>query len=179
MKEELSYPQVRLTIKDQIPRIELLKSEADVSTMLEMQVGIDSLLMKVAKRLGVAKADSAHIFELIREGDEQYLEFDSEAYDDDNLEFAALIKKIDSQPEFDAGVEVNAAVNKALLENWQADVLASVLEHIYATLIAKTVYAASEMGIGNIVLADDRHEVRLQEKMAKELALAEIELVVI
>ncbi len=175
---ESNYPNITLVIKDSMPSLELENKEGEKKTIAISTLSIDDVLEKVAKALKLDESID-DIWEILREGDETYIEFpEIEGLEEGSIDLQSTLDEALKHLELDIQAEVTKDVSEALTHYHQADVLASTLEEVYNLLIARTVFTASEMGIGNIILKDERKEPRLREKMSKELAAVEIELIV-
>jgi hypothetical protein len=188
----VNYPNVTIKIRNFIPTLELQQQdeqtkEVKTNTMFKLSTGIDALLMQVADAAGFAYEDTTDILDLARTGEEDAIEFTGIDYaaEDWSADYIAkqahaTVAEYNQNPQYADIAEITSEVAAALKEFWQANLLASVLEEVYALLIAKAVFTASELGIGTIVLDDDQHEIRLMEKAGKEMgAVSEIDLIVI
>lgn len=177
----MKYPNVTLKIRQYVPTIEYSLDDQVVKKLYTLDKGLDTLLMEAASSVHFAYNDVNDIFALIRTGMENFLEFPEIDYEGEELNSHYISEQLHTAlVEREAAAGLDPEVGNALNEFWQADVLASVLEEVYALLIAKTVFSASELGIGTIILDDDMHEIRLHEKVGKEMgAVPEIELIVV
>lgn len=175
---ESNYPNITLVIRGNIPSLELENKVGEKKTIAISALSIDEVLERVAKALRLDESID-DIWEMLREGDETYIEFSEiDELEEVEIDLQGTLDEALKHLELDIQEEVNKDVSEALTHYHQADVLASTLEEIYNLLIARTVFTASEMGIGNIILKDERKEPRLREKMSKELSAVEIELIV-
>jgi hypothetical protein len=180
MLSDSSYPNITLCIEDSRPSIRLENKEGVSKDISTSSITIDDILLKVAKALRL-DSDIDGIWEMIRSGDESYLEFSSlEGLDTEKgLDLETTLNDALKQVEMDIDKEVSKDVSDALFSFHNADVLTSTLEEVYNLLIMFTLVTAADMGITNIKLADDRKETRLIEKMSKELAALDITLIVV
>lgn len=174
------YPQIALVIKNQMPYIEYNESPQNSKKLVSLNMGLDTALLRAGEVCGVEDLEQFSPAALST-ADEEMIKFE-EGFDFTeevklNLDYIFTTLKARVQPTIPP-VTNQAAVDQELKSNWQADVLASVLEEIYNLLIAATLRLANDLGVENIKLADERKDPRLQEKMAKELSFGEIELIV-
>jgi hypothetical protein len=170
----MNYPNLTLTIKNNIPSLEMQKSEDDVTQILVGVAGLDTLMMKAADIVGYAHQDDIEALMKFQHDGEwefwQFSEIDASKQDfkvDYLLDEVAVATEAFSIPAEAASPELK----QQLKEYWQADMLASFLEEIYTVLVAQIFFAAAELAIPTIVLNDHRKEPRLREKMSKELAV--------
>lgn len=178
----MKYPNITIKIRNFIPTLEFQPAEGESKPMFTLDLGLDTLLMNSADLIGYNDYQNAtDILQFIRGGDENFIEFGKIELGQEQIStkhvLDGLKTAIAERPAThnDSSDEVNAE----LTTYWQADVLASVLEEAYAILIAQAVFNASELGLNIIVLDDDQHEIRLQEKAGKEIgAVEQIELIV-
>ena len=174
----MKYPNVTLRIKNYLPSIELQSDVEDVQTMATATQGLDTLLTETAAAMG-AKWDIEEVKRRISEADDTFLifpeiEFESESLDLD--QFGGTIQT--AIGEYIDFADANESVREELKANWQADVLASLLAQVYRLLVARTVFFASEIGVGEIQLVDDSFDSRLREQMSRDLESLELELTV-
>ena len=176
----MKYPNITIKIRNFVPTLEFQLNDEGTKPMFTLDMGLDTLLMKVADAIGFKDyQDAKDIFELIRTGDETFADFGKIELGNDHITTKHIIdglaNVIAERPEIPAGSSDELATELTLY--WQADVLASVLEEAYAILIAQAVFNAAELGLNVIALDDDQHEIRLQEKIGKEIgAVPQIEL---
>lgn len=180
----MNYPNITIQARKFVLSIVFKLNEQESRTMFVLNPNLDQFMSKAAEVVGY-KSETNTLAELLsfaRSGDENFMEFAKLDVDNDGLETAEIMNGVikAAKEKVDEYVEANDEIKKTLDLFWQADMLASILEEIYALVIAKAVFNASELGINTIVLDDDFHEVRLQEKVGKEItAVPEIELVVV
>gem|GEM_PF-5405318 len=180
----MNYPNITIQVRKFVLSLEYAIAAGDSKSMFILEPSLDSLLRQTADIVGYKwQTDTLEeIFDFIRTGEEDFMEFTTIDTATDGLTANEIIdgvikaksERIDEYP--DAPI----AVKEALEVFWQANMLASALEETYALVIAKAVFNASELGLNTIVLDDDQHEVRLLEKVGKEItAVPELELIVI
>lgn len=185
------YPYVELKIKDGVPSLVYYASEGVERPMTLTQDSIFDAAMFGGKELGLVDKNAEHnqenleaLLTLARESDETYYP-ELPDMELENIEFNLLktlkpyLKKmVELTPDDYSDLSMTDDV-KAELEKFQkADLFASYMEALYTILIAKTLLAANDLGIGNITLNDDFKNPRLMEKMSKELDKLEIELII-
>lgn len=185
------YPVVELKIKDGIPSVVLypqegveramtLKSESIIDTALYAAKELD-LIDKSAEN---TQANFEDLLQLARESDETvYIELPD--MDVESLEFGLmdtlkphLEKMTETQTDEYSDLDMPAEIKEELNKFKGGDQFASFMEALYSILIAKTLLAANDLGLGNIALNDDSKNPRLMEKMAKELDGLGIELII-
>ncbi len=180
----MNYPNITLRIKNYVPSIELWNSENESRTVIKGKKGIDTLILEFCELVDFPTQGNNidELMHLARSGDENMLKFASIDFSKQELDFSDLLQETVAAYERyslpvskDSLKESNdpTALARELRNNWKEDALASLIEEIYNTMIARTFYLASETSISTIVLADDRQDSRLREKMSKELATVE------
>lgn len=185
------YPQVELKIKNNIPVIIYKASaEEDKSMSLESESIIDAA-MHAAKELNLIDSNTEHnqsnfekLLSIAREADESLI-IELPNIDTETIEFKLLntlkpyLKTlIEGIKDEYSSIEMDSKIREELDRNKNSDIFASYMEGLYSILIAKTLLAASELGIGNIHLNDELKNPRLMEKMAKELEKLGLELII-
>lgn len=167
----MQYPNITLKIKNQVPSIELRKEEGESQKILSASKGLDTLILELADALELSNSGVAEMWEMVRTGDEQKLKFGDIDFEKSDLEFEHLLETVNKHHSaYEAPSEAETEeLRSELLNFWKQDALASFIEEVYNTLIARAFYLASEMAVDVIVLDDDRLEPHLREKMAKEL----------
>lgn len=185
------YPYVELKIKNGIPTLVYYSSEEVQRPMTLTNDSIFDAALFGGKELGLIEKSAEHnqenletLLKLARESDETYYP-ELPDMELENIEFDLLktlkpyLKKmVEVTPDDYSDLSMTDEV-KAELEKFQkADLFASYMEAMYTILIAKTLLAANDLGIGNITLNDDYKNPRLMEKMSKELDKLGIELVI-
>lgn len=182
-KIEMEYPNITLKVVNQTPTIQLHTDEQTQKEIYRMDQGLDTLLMKAADIVGLHTIDNdAELYEIIRNSDDTGIDFpEIEAEEGDSkLSFDYLLKNLPGKMQAQTfPLEVTAAVKDQMTEYLQGDLLAGLLEEVYVQLIKRVLAAAQTMEINNFVLDDERLEPRLREKMAKELAVINADLIVI
>lgn len=182
-------PFISLQIRNHIPHIVFYPDEGMSRNLTVDEESIVNVVSSIAKRLElIAEEEDAsdetltRLFNLARSSDESYLNT-TPNFETDDSEFKlmeimtelveqSLKTREELYPETDMNDEVRTEINS----NMNADIFASLMDALYTVLIAKTLLAASELGIGKIKLDDEHNNVRLLEKMSKELAKLGLEL---
>lgn len=177
----MDFPNITLQMENNRVRINLNTDADTVTQVWEMDKGLDVILFELAKAVQCKTQDLSELMRMIREGDEKFLEFATVEPDTEKFSADVIIEQVKAAClNYSPESVGNKSVDAELRGYWQADVLASALEEIYNHLIVRTIFTASEVGTGNIVLDDARREARLREKFSKELAeVAGIELIVV
>lgn len=177
-----NYPNVTLVINQGVPSVELRQSTDNIRRLL-VGPSLTEMLLQIAQQIGFT-GTVTEILELIGISDELYLQFPISKETDeavqDSIDFSAIYRHLDSELTTHQQVTGQSPeLNKQLQVNWQGDVLASVLEEAYNILIIETLTQASQMGIGIIQLHENLGDPRLREKMSKELAKLDTQLVLV
>lgn len=179
--EEVQYPAIALTVKNQVPMI-TLHTDAEVERVLiKADQGIDTAMLDLADKVNLNDFVADELMSELMTGDETLVSFpELEVEDQTEINLSRLVRfasemAAQSKQEYSA----EPAVVAQLERNWAIDVLASTREEIYNILIAHAIRLAEEFAIDNIQLRDHRRETRLVEKMSKELAHGGVELVVL
>ncbi len=184
-------PYVELKIKNNIPTIVYYPAEGESRQMtLESENMLDSI-MHAAKDLELVNTQAEHsqenfedLLNIAREADET-LATDLPNIDTETIEFRLLetlkpylesLKALN--PDEYSDLKIEESIRAELNKNRNSDIFASFMEGLYSILIAKTLLAAGELGIGNIQLNDEFRNPRLMEKMSKELDKMGLELVI-
>ena len=176
------YPHVSLTIKNHVPSIVYHPKEGVEKKMNIKDENIYDIAFDVANKLdliGDANLSKDEQFDELltkaRESDEKYVT-DLTDINPDVIEFElndsmsrAVEKAIKTKSNEYEGVEMPDEIRKELDLNQNKDIFASLMDAMYTVLIAKTVLAAAELGIGKIALNDSSKNARLHEKMLQEL----------
>ncbi len=174
----MTYPNVALKFDEYLPSIELNSAPGEFRTILVADKSLDTVLTEAAQAMG-ADWTIDEIMTRIKEADEFYIEFPEKVLDSEALDFNFIEEVLQQGKENYAEPEGVSAELAAEINNfWYADMLASILEHAYTLLIARTVLLASELGIGDIQLIDSRHDAHLREKMSRDLSTIDLELIV-
>jgi len=183
------YPFVELKIKDGVPYVVYYPMEGEERQMTQSSESLIDVAMHGAKSLNLKDQNAEHnqenleeLLQLARESDETYYT-ELPDMDVENSEFGLLntlkpyLEKM-SGAEQDEYTDLNMTdeVKEELTRFRRADQFASYMEALYAILIAKTLLAANDLGIGKISLNDDLRNPRLMEKMSKELEKLGIDL---
>lgn len=179
--EQPEYPAIVLEVRNHVPMVMLYSDEDTNRVLIKADQGIDTALMSLAEKINFADYVADELMSLLMTGDENSLSLpalDLDQHEEINLDRLVQLAT-QAAPHIKPAVEADAAVVAQLDYNWAIDVLASTREEIYNLLIAHVIRLADEFAIGHIQLRDHRHEARLVEKMAKELALGGVELIVL
>lgn len=148
-------------------------------------VNLKVLIEQIARELELEEHielnEYAELLRVATEGDERFIEIlpDVSRESDLGLEAAVmpeLRKAIADRQNLEEYGKISAEVRKELRRNESIDIFASILEMIYNILITKTIYFATDLGIGTFYLDDKSGNARLHEKMASELSKMDIEL---
>jgi len=186
------YPNVSLKIKNHIPKIIYYPEEGLEKTLTFQNESIYEVVVPIAKKLNLINRELiendpeilAELFDLARQSDELYvtdlpeIEFESLEFDLNKVLNNLLNDIQEEQLSEYEGIDVSQELKDELNKNINADIFASLLEVMYMTLIAKTLVAASDLGIGTIKLDDKGKNARLMEKMAVELEKLEVDMIV-
>jgi hypothetical protein len=177
----MKYPNVRLTILNEVPFVEMHPSDSDSYRLASADLGFDTLFLKASELMEISHNELDELQSEIRTGDEFYLEFPEIPLDNDEMKLSELLNVV--KEELKSGkpygdVPMNT-LNQELTHNWHLDILASLQEAAYNLIIVRTVLIASDLGIGTISLDDSRKEPKLLEKMSKDLSQIGVELVVV
>ena len=185
------YPFVELKIEDGVPSLVYNASEDVQRPMTLENDSVTDAAMHAAKSLKLLEEEAEHnlenlenLLKVARESDETYYP-ELPDMDVETIEFGLLPtlkpyleKMVETTPDDYSDLSMTDDV-KAELERFQkSDLFASYMEALYTVLIAKTLLAAHDLGVGNITLNDNLKNPRLMEKMAKELDKLGIELVI-
>ncbi|CAG1021281.1 hypothetical protein DOJK_00887 [Patescibacteria group bacterium] len=185
------YPYIELKIENNVPKIVYYPNENQVQEITQNNENLTEIIIDAAKSFDLVEEDAEYtqenldtLLDLARQSDET-LFTDLPTLDTETIEFNltdTLIPYVeavlDGQEEAYNEINMTDEVRDQLSQNVNADNFASYLETLYSILIAKTILAASEMGIGNIHLNDDSKNPRLMEKMAKELDKMGLDLII-
>ncbi len=185
------YPFVELKIKDGIPQVVYYAAEGQERPMNSSLESLTDAVMHGAKHLKLVDQEVEHnysnleeLLKLARESDENYYT-EIPDMDVENVDFGLLetlkpyLEKMSEveQDEY-SDLDMTDEVKEELDRFKRADQFASYMEAMYSILIAKTLLAANDLGIGDIRLNDDLKNPRLVEKMSKELDKLGLELLV-
>jgi len=185
------YPFVELKIKNGTPTLVYYASEIVERPMTLTKDSVFDAAMYGGKELGLIEKDAEHnqenlekLLKLARESDETYYP-ELPEMELENIEFDLLktltpyLKKLkEFDPDDYSDLQMTEEVKAELDAFKNADSFASYMEALYTILIAKTLLAANDLGVGNITLNDDFKNPRLMEKMPKELEKLGIDLVI-
>lgn len=183
------YPFVELKIKDGVPHIVYYPAEGQQKHMTLSQEKFIDAAMHGAKKLELLSPEAEHnqenlenLLRVARESDESYYT-ELPDVDTDSVEFKLietlkpyLQKMTESTPEDYSDLDMTDEVKEELERFRNSDFFASYMEALYSILIAKTLLAAHDLGIGKISLNDEFRNPRLMEKMSKELDKLGLEL---
>jgi hypothetical protein len=185
------YPFVELTIKDYKPTITFHPEEGLVRNLTLEETDLIPIILSVAETLTLVIGntdDMEKVNELInltREADEFMFDVKEPDINLDDVEFNLkniidnYFRKLQKTKSFHSGMDGLANDVQGELDRYHnIDILANVLDTIYKILIAKTLVAAANLGIGDIYLNDEHKNARLQELMAKELEKLGVDLYV-
>jgi tRNA A37 threonylcarbamoyltransferase TsaD len=180
MIKSTDYPYVNLVVHDGEPKIELHNSENEARVMLRGD-NIHKYLENLAVKIGYdGKIDE--LYQLANISDELYLQFPltKEKKAVTSISFAPLAEPIAAEIASHQPISVgNKELEAQLEQNWQGDLLASVIDEIYRILVKDVVEAAAEMGIGKVRLTENTGNPRFREKVSLELARLNVELIII
>ena len=186
------YPLVALKIKDHVPSVVYYPQEGVERKMTLTDENVRDIILDIAGKLDLYKdsenTDRNEAFQdllsLARESHEDY-STDLPDVNPEDIEFdlknklnKSLDKILGEKEELYPDVEMSNEVRNELVKNQNSDILASILDILYYTLIAKTLVAASDLGIGTIQLDDEHKNARLLEKMSKELEKIGVDFVI-
>lgn len=186
------YPYIALKIKNNVPSIMYYPEEGLNRKMTLNDENLRDIVLGLAHKLELvdkskvndSDATFQELLNLARESDEEYITDMPEIDLENEIEFelesqlnALLNSVLENKTEAYPGTEITPEVKKELERNQNADIFASVLDILYYILIAKTLFAASDLGISSIQLEDEHKNARLLEKMSKELEKMGIDLV--
>jgi hypothetical protein len=180
-------PYISLKIQNYTPSLYYHPTENESRKMTQTDENLGLIIWNIARELKLLNSESysnAEVDELIslaRESDETFLEifpemeFDTSEFGLQNVADNAVKKSLESKEDPYSEVEMHQSVRKELNSFQNADIFASILETLYAALIAKTLLTASELGLGTVKLEDEHKNPRLMEKMGRELDSAGVE----
>lgn len=184
----MDYPHISLKIEDFVPSINFVSDQNTSNKITTNDENLLSIVSVLAKDLNLVEEVSStsedlynQILGLARESVSEGLN-EIPGLDPDTTEFE-IQKTVDGvQKEIEKdeleGAIYEKAVRDELERNEHIDTLSTALESIYSVMILKTLLAASELGIGTIVLDDKTKNSRLMEKMALELERMDLELLI-
>jgi len=182
-------PYIALKIENFVPQLHIHTAEDKSRKITQLDENILDSMKTLAKELNInleSKNDEDIYEELLRiarESDEFYLP----EYADLNPEetefelkdlFSEMLKQAKTMEQEYKDVEMTPEARAAIDENQSNDIFSSITESMYLRLIAKTLIAASELGVGEIHLNDQHKNPRLAEQMKKELDRMGVELVI-
>ena len=185
------YPFVELKIKDGVPTLVYHASETVQRSMNIESDNFINAAMYAGKALNLLEVEAEHnqenlekLLQLARESDETYYtelpNMDVESTEFKLLETLKPYLEQIAESGADDYTDLNMTddVKAELAKFKSADSFASYMEALYTILIAKSLLAAHDLGIGNIRLNDEYKNPRLMEKMAKELEKLGLELMI-
>ncbi len=184
-------PYVALKIEDFVPSIYYFPDDGMSRKMTHQEENILDRMIQATQNLNLDTSESEqnrdNLYEELlskaRKSDEFYLdEFndintDSIEFNIQNL-FDDLMKYASELEQEYRDVDMSEEIRRELDQNQSGDIFASMLESLYLRLIAKTLLAASDLGIGEIHLQDSHKNARLAEKMSNELQKMGLELII-
>jgi len=182
-------PHVVLRVENFTPSIHYIPQEGVSRKMTKNDENLLELIKSLAQELDLETQNESDediyedLLRIARESDEFYLPEHQDLnpeeteFELDNL-FTSMLEKAQELDQEYGDVKMDDEIRKELDQNQSADVFASILESVYLRLIAKTLIAASELGIGEIHLADKHKNPRLADQMKKELDKMGVELVI-
>ncbi|BCX13933.1 MAG: hypothetical protein KatS3mg085_465 [Candidatus Dojkabacteria bacterium] len=193
MKEPQNiYPYIALNIINFKPTITFHPAE-DMSRQLTIEeVDLYEIIVDVAKRLDLIDDVLKKIKDKMILMD-NLLEIAKSAADISKVEKYPDISQDNNEFEIKPTIEKllqNALANKSgitkmaelspeleseIIRDENIDIFASILESLYSILIANTILAASQIGVGKIKLNDEHKMERLLERMAQELQKLDID----
>jgi hypothetical protein len=183
------YPFVELTIKNFKPTITFHPEDDLVRNLTLEETDLIPIILNIAETLAlvventddIAKVDE--LINLVREADEFTFDIKEPDIDLEDSEFnlekviETYFEKLQKSKPFHSNINnLTSDVQDELDKYHNIDILSNILDTIYKILIAKTLIAAANLGIGDIYLNDDHKNARLQELMAKELEKLGVEL---
>jgi hypothetical protein len=183
------YPFVELTIKNYKPTIAFHPEDGLVRNLTLEETDLIPIILDIAEALAlvventdeIAKVDE--LINLVREADEFTFDIKEPDIDLEDSEFSlekvikTYFEKLQKSKPFHSNINNLASdVQDELDKYHNIDILSNILDTIYKILIAKTLVAAANLGIGDIYLNDEHKNARLQELMAKELEKLGVEL---
>jgi hydrogenase maturation factor HypF (carbamoyltransferase family) len=193
MSKNSMYPHISLNIVNFKPTITFHPEEGMSRQLTLDEVNIADIIIELAKRLDL-------LDEILKKINDKMLLIENlldiarnaadinkvEKYPDINVEnnefeiektlFPLLDEVIENRNDFSNIANLSPELENELIRDENADIFASLLEAMYSILIANTILAASQIGIGKIKLNDTHHNIRLLERMAQELKKLDIEL---
>jgi hypothetical protein len=187
------YPHVTLKIKNHTPQVVLDSDENTSRNMTNTEESIYEVVINIARKLNLIDRELEEndpeilpeLLDLARQSDEMYIQ-DFPEIETENVEFdlsktmnSVLNAILEEREEEYVDLDIAEDIKKELNRNQNSDIFASLLDIMYMILIAKTLVAAAEVGIGTVRLEDEHKNPRLVEKMAKELERMGVEFIVI
>lgn len=172
-----------LKIENFVPSVVYSNQKGVEKKLTENETNIAKLMINIAHDLKLINNIDTEFAELLRiasEGDEHLKEdmpvLNTKVTD---LEIEKHIKEtlkalIKDRVDYTTYNDVSNEVLKELTRNQNTDILATLFELIYNILIARTLYFATDLGIGNIALKENNNLPRLKERMASELTKMDI-----
>lgn len=180
---------IQLRITNFVPNIFLVTEGGPEKQMTLKSESILENLTDAAKKLGLKFNNNEpqglyeEILTTALESDDLYMS-DVIPVNEESIEFEIgklfdyfLARAEEMEKEY-SDVKMTAEARKEIDQNQSKDILASMLDALYLRLAAKTLVAASEVGIPEIHLKDDHKNGRLTERINKELDKMGVELIV-
>ncbi len=171
----MTYPYLKLSITNFVPELYLVASNNSEKKLINNPENLKDIIKGIAMELGFQ--DSIEILELLTiadSGDERLItelpEINTYANDFEIQEMMDFnIPRLLAQTNTHSNVKMSKEVEEELQKNIQIDRLASLIESVYAQIVARVLLVASEMGIQSFQLQDNSGLIRLQQKMSVEL----------
>lgn len=182
---------IQLRIQNFIPNIYLVNNNGaekkitlkDENLLENINLAANKLHIDLENSLESPEKLYSELLSTARESDETYMIEDTQM-NQESIEFNIrslideLLGRAERMEQEYKDIDMNEETRAEINQNQSRDILASILEEIYLRLTAKTLIAASELGITEIHLQDDHKNGRLAEKMNKELGKMGAELIV-
>jgi hypothetical protein len=184
-------PNITLKINNFTPKIIYNPDEKTSREIINKDENLALLINPLAKELNLLNdlnADNheelfAEILKLSAEATQYPLddlpkgiEDSNGSFELENLTTKQFKKLFENRETFDHLQDIDKAILNELERNQNIDILATLLDYIYFILISKTLFYATDLGIGKILLNDKSGMFRLQEIMADELNKLDITL---
>jgi hypothetical protein len=185
------YPYVELNIKDGVPSIIYYPDQNSSRAMTIENESVIEAAIFAGKELGLIDSKAEHtqqnfeeLLTIARNSDETfYTEIPNMDVESIEMKLLKTLKPYlqeikNYNPDNYSGIQMDKNVKEEIERIRMSDSFASYMEGLYTILIAKTLLAANDLGIGNIALNDNNRNPRLMEKMAAELDKLGIELII-
>ena len=185
-------PLIALSIKNHKPELIYYPKEGEKKKLTLKDENIYEIVIQIAREIGLINKEAiaidvtilSDLLDIAREADELFItdlpEIETESLEFDleiilnNFLHNILKNDVDEYKD----IEMPDLVRVELELNKKKDIFASILDVMYSILIAKSLLAAAELGLGIIKLEDEGKNPRLAEKMSKELTKLEVEMII-